>query len=87
MRSVVALITGHDHFRKHLRTVGLYKEEPICRMCKQEEETASHILFDCSLLERERFSLSITREDLGMDTNVGAKILSIVQGTDFGRQC
>ncbi|PSN33456.1 hypothetical protein C0J52_25798 [Blattella germanica] len=26
--------------------VGIYKDDPICRMCKQEEETASHILFD-----------------------------------------
>ncbi|KAJ4446090.1 hypothetical protein ANN_12782 [Periplaneta americana] len=57
-------------------------QEPMCRMCKQKEETASHILFDCPFLERQRFSLSIT-----MDINVGAKILLLVKGTEFERQC
>ena len=83
IKSVVALITEHGHFRKHLRRVGLYKDEPIC----QEEETASHILFDCPLLERKRSALSITRENLGMDSSIVARVLQLVEGIDFGRQC
>ncbi|KAJ4432655.1 hypothetical protein ANN_21278 [Periplaneta americana] len=68
VRSVVALIT------RHVTSGNTYVQwEPICRMCKQEEETVLHILFDCSLLERKRFSLSITREDIETNTNVGAK--------------
>ena len=85
IRRAVALITEHGHFRKHLHRVGIYKDDPICRMCKQEEETASHILFDCPFLERKRFALFTTREELEGDTDIGTKILQLVKGTDFGR--
>lgn len=86
IRKVVALISEHGHFRKHLCKVGLYKEEPTCRICKQDEETASHVLFDCPALERKRHTLSISREDLGKEADIGTKILQLVQGTDFGKQ-
>jgi hypothetical protein len=35
----------------------MYKEEPVCRKCGMEEETAHHILFECEALGRIRYSL------------------------------
>ena len=58
LRRAITLITGHGWFRKHLRTVGLYNGEITCRLCKQDDETASHILLECPALVRKRILLS-----------------------------
>ncbi|XP_073975348.1 uncharacterized protein isoform X2 [Rhodnius prolixus] len=52
---ITGLFTGHGRFRKHLRKVGLISSEPLCRLCHEEEETASHLLFDCVAIERLRY--------------------------------
>jgi hypothetical protein len=57
MRLVVGLLTGHCHLRKHLDRLGIYKEEPVCRKCCMEEETAHRILFECEALGRVRYSV------------------------------
>jgi hypothetical protein len=57
MRLVVGLLTGHCHLRKHLRRLGIYKEEPVCRKCCKGEGIAHHILFECEALGRIRYSV------------------------------
>ncbi|KAG8326359.1 hypothetical protein J6590_044345 [Homalodisca vitripennis] len=47
VKQVIALITGHGHFRKHLNTLGLRNEDSECRLCNKSEETAKHIILDC----------------------------------------
>jgi ribonuclease HI len=54
IRTMTGLITGHCTLRKHLHTMGIYKDEPVCRLCDEEEETASHIIYECVALENWR---------------------------------
>ena len=56
LKQVVELITGHGHWRKHMHRMGVFMEEPICRKCGQQEETAEHLLFDCEPLTQARLS-------------------------------
>lgn len=30
-----------------MHTMGIFNEEPICRLCNEEDETASRIIFEC----------------------------------------
>ncbi|KAG8335088.1 hypothetical protein J6590_077165 [Homalodisca vitripennis] len=32
---VIGLITGHGHLRKHIYSVGILQEDPLCRMCDE----------------------------------------------------
>ncbi|KAG8335747.1 NFX1-type zinc finger-containing protein 1 [Homalodisca vitripennis] len=48
VKQVIALITGHGHFRKHLNTLGLRNED---------SETAKHIILDCERLGARRRAL------------------------------
>jgi hypothetical protein len=50
IRAVTGLMTGHCNLRKHLHTMGIFKENPVCRVCNEEEETTFHILFECEFL-------------------------------------
>ncbi|KAG8283322.1 hypothetical protein J6590_021223 [Homalodisca vitripennis] len=54
---VIGLITGHGHLRKHLHRVGILQEDPLCRMCDEQDETAEHLLFDCPTTAREQYAI------------------------------
>jgi hypothetical protein len=36
--------------------MGIFKENPVCRLCN-EEETTFHIIFECEVMARRRFNL------------------------------
>ncbi|KAJ8940617.1 hypothetical protein NQ318_004541 [Aromia moschata] len=57
IRLVTGLITGHCHLRKHLHRMGIYSDEPICRLCNEEEETSRHIILECPALTHWRYGL------------------------------
>ncbi|KAG8331503.1 hypothetical protein J6590_039849 [Homalodisca vitripennis] len=40
---------------EHLHRVGILQEDPLCRMCDEQEETAEHLLFDCPSIAREQY--------------------------------
>ncbi|XP_061727454.1 uncharacterized protein LOC133532697 [Cydia pomonella] len=44
---VTSVITGHGLFNKHLFTTGV-TDSPLCRGCMETEETASHVVLECS---------------------------------------
>ncbi|XP_063380948.1 uncharacterized protein LOC134667460 [Cydia fagiglandana] len=44
---VTSVITGHGLFNKHLFITGV-TDSPLCRGCMEEEETASHVVLECS---------------------------------------
>jgi hypothetical protein len=45
LRWVAGLLTGHYHQKGHLFKLGL-TEDPICERCQEEDESATHILYD-----------------------------------------
>ncbi|KAG8266748.1 hypothetical protein J6590_065257 [Homalodisca vitripennis] len=47
----------NGHLRKHLHRVGILQEDPLCRMCDEQDETAEHLLFDCPSIARERYAI------------------------------
>jgi hypothetical protein len=49
LRFAVGLITGHCPLNKYLHNMGLI-DEPICIACGMEDESAFHLLIDCSSL-------------------------------------
>jgi ribonuclease HI len=54
LRRVIGLLTGHCTLRRHLNIIGIF-DDPMCRGCKFQEETASHILCDCEFYSALRF--------------------------------
>jgi hypothetical protein len=49
------MVTGQDNIKSYLHKYKIL-DSPMC-LCKNGEQTANHILFDCKLLEQERDSL------------------------------
>lgn len=56
LQVIVGFITGHYHFRKHLKVMGLLQQDPLCRKCCKSEESARHILYECDALALIRLS-------------------------------
>jgi hypothetical protein len=54
---VVAVLRGHAPARTHLRTVGLFEDDPACRFCREEAETVQRIVCCCEALDRQRYSI------------------------------
>ena len=50
----IQVLTGHAHLRYHDHKVDK-KVSPICRLCGEEDETASHLVTECDALNRGRF--------------------------------
>ena len=61
--------------------------EITCRLCKQDDETASHILLECSALGRRRIPLCGALDKKEVDVNTGLKVLDLVRGTEIERYC
>lgn len=47
LRLLTGAITGHGLFNKHLFTIGV-TDSPLCRGCMGAEETAAHVVLECS---------------------------------------
>jgi hypothetical protein len=43
IRVVTGLMTGHCNLRYHLHYMGIFTENPVCRLCNVEEATISHM--------------------------------------------
>jgi hypothetical protein len=53
-QSKLRRITGHCHLKGHLFKLGL-TDDPICERCREEDESATHILCDCEAVAHARF--------------------------------
>jgi len=47
---LVQFYTGHTLLKSHLCKMGVISD-PVCRLCVEDDETASHIAFECPALE------------------------------------
>jgi ribonuclease HI len=50
---VTRIITGHCRLNYHLDKMGLV-QDPLCRFCAEDNETAEHVLCECPALARRR---------------------------------
>uniref|UniRef100_A0A8D8TNZ9 Reverse transcriptase zinc-binding domain-containing protein n=1 Tax=Cacopsylla melanoneura TaxID=428564 RepID=A0A8D8TNZ9_9HEMI len=65
IRTVIGMLTGHCHLRKHLNTIGVHRGSKRCRKCGEDDETASHIIFECPALSLLRLNtLGLPMEEL-----------------------
>ena len=87
-RFIDGLLTGHGDFRKHLRRIGVPNTVPICMLCGDEEETASHLIFECEFPEHNRFrNLDSTddgdriKRDMIRRVLVGRWLLNLFKGS------
>nr|XP_018916033.1 PREDICTED: uncharacterized protein LOC109043311 [Bemisia tabaci] len=79
------LLTGHNLLRKHMHRMGIFKDEPKCRLCEVEEETAEHIIFDCEALEKKRQDIRGDNpwDDCLAPELVAGTLLQLVEGEGF----
>jgi hypothetical protein len=54
IRQVIGLLTGHCHLKGQLFKLGLI-DDPICKRCLEEDESATHIPCDCEAVAYLRF--------------------------------
>jgi len=57
LRTLIGLYTGHSRLGKHLQTIGVSSDSPMCRLCLEADETAHHILCECDALARLRMEI------------------------------
>ena len=47
LKILVGLLTGHADLNRHLKIIGL-RNEAVCPLCQDEEETTIHFIAQCS---------------------------------------
>jgi hypothetical protein len=77
LRFAVRLITGHCPLNKHLHNMDLI-DEPICIACGMEDESAFHLLSDCSSLISLRM-LTFSKPILGVEEHEGASASALLR--------
>ncbi|KAJ8959355.1 hypothetical protein NQ318_022041 [Aromia moschata] len=85
IRLVTGLITGHCHLRKHLHRMGIYLDEPICRLCNEEDEAAPHIILECPALTHWRYGLLGTEnpQEVFPKKNLVKRLLNLIKVTSL----
>lgn len=51
---MVELLTGHCNLRLFLYRIGVYDGVPSCRKCDLNNESATHVFFDCLTRDKEK---------------------------------
>jgi hypothetical protein len=78
-------MTGDGNLREHLYPMGIFMENPVCRLCNVEDETISHIFFEREVLARQRLSL-LGIINLGEEIpmkNLVNRLLDLIKGTNL----
>jgi hypothetical protein len=88
IRAVTGLMTDHCNLRKHLLTMGIFKENPVCRLCNEKEETTFHIVFECEILAHRQFNLLgfINPGEKIPRRNLVKRLLDFIKGTNLFTQ-
>ncbi|QQP34842.1 Uncharacterized protein FKW44_022880, partial [Caligus rogercresseyi] len=73
--NIVAIVSGHIGLNSHLFKIGK-AESSTCRLCKEEEETPIHLIFDCARTVKEMYQLA--EESKAKKTPMEAQCLKIL---------
>jgi hypothetical protein len=68
--------------------MGIFKENPVCRLCTEVEETTFHIVFKCEVLARRRFNLLelVNPGEKIPRRNLVKRLLDLIKGTNLFTQ-
>jgi hypothetical protein len=68
--------------------MGIFKENPVCRLCNEVEETTFHIVFICEVLARRRFNLLglVNPGEKIPRRNLVKRLLDLIKGTNLFTQ-
>ena len=86
VRGTTDTITGHCGLRKYLRAMGIYDVDPICRLCRGDDDTAAHILFNCEALATRHVILlrnSTLPGEASLEKTLVKELLLLVRGMGF----
>jgi hypothetical protein len=83
LKMVAAILTGHAPVRKHLRTLGLFEEDPTCRFCRKEAERVQHIICCCEALACQCYNVfgSLVVEPTDISTASVRDLCLFIRGT------
>lgn len=58
-KTMASLLTRHGSAVQgiYLHKIGVFEDDPICRLCNEKKETAYHVAFECVALEHQRLPL------------------------------
>ncbi len=61
--------------------MGVYKDDPVCRKCYEEDETAFHIIFECPALASWRHQTfgNKTPREVAQSENLVDMLLNLIQ--------
>ena len=81
LRKVIGFLTGHAPLRKHLHTMGIHQISTLCRLCEMEDETATHLIFECEALARSRANIFGSIDEFGIipQDNLTTNVLELVE--------
>jgi hypothetical protein len=68
--------------------MGIFKVNPVCRLCSEKEETISHTVFECEVLAHRWFNLlgnTNLRKEIPMK-NLVYRLLDLIKGTNLFTQ-
>jgi hypothetical protein len=65
--------------------MGIFKENTVCRLYNEEEETTFHIVFECDVLARRRFNLLgfVNPGEEIPERNLMNRLLDRIKGTNL----
>ena len=50
------MLSGHNHFNYHMHILG-EANDPICRLCTEDDESSIHLMDECPALAERRFEI------------------------------
>jgi hypothetical protein len=68
-----------------MHTIGIFEENPVCRLCNEKEETTFHIAFECEILAHRRFNLLgfVNPGEKIPRRNLVKRLLDLIKGTNL----